>query len=127
MHKGLVRKYEGPFPILRKVGKVSYQVELPSKLKIHPVLHVSMLKPYHGDNEDPTRGVSQRAPTAVVTSFDRDLEEIEAKRLIRRRGVPSYNEYLIRWKGLPDSEATWEKEDDLWQFRDKIEAFESRP
>ena len=127
VHKGLVRKYEGPFPILRKVGKVSYQVELPSKLKIHLVFHESMLKPYHGDNEDPTRGVTQRAPTAVVTSFDRDIEEIEAKRLIRRRGVPSYNEYLIRWKGLPDSEATWEKEDDLWQFRDKIEAFESRP
>ena len=44
-----------------------------------------MLKPYHGDNDDPSRGESQRAPTAVVASFDRDIEAIEAKRVIRRR------------------------------------------
>ncbi|RVX17375.1 hypothetical protein CK203_003471 [Vitis vinifera] len=30
-HKGLVWRYEGPFPVLGKVGKVSYQVELPTK------------------------------------------------------------------------------------------------
>ena len=53
VHKGLVRKYEGPFPILRRVGKVSYKVELPPRLKIHPVFHVSNLKPYHEDKEDP--------------------------------------------------------------------------
>jgi len=125
VHKGLVRKYEGQFPILQKVEKVSYKLELPSKLKIHPVFHVSMLKPYHGDTDDPSRGESHRAPKAIVSSFDRDIEAIEAKRIIRRRGVPSYNEYLIRWKGLPDSEASWEKEEDLWQFRDKISEFEA--
>jgi hypothetical protein len=71
VHKGLVREYEGPFPILRKVGKVSYKLELPEKVKIHPVFHVGMLKPYHGDSEDPIRGESQRAPPAVVASYDR--------------------------------------------------------
>ncbi|GMP23406.1 hypothetical protein CsSME_00001020 [Camellia sinensis var. sinensis] len=35
--KGLVRKYEGPFPITKKVGKVSYQVQLPPRLKIYPI------------------------------------------------------------------------------------------
>ncbi|XP_021768557.1 uncharacterized protein LOC110732878 [Chenopodium quinoa] len=100
VHKGLVRKYEGPFPIIRKVGKVSYNLELPPKLKIHPVFHVSMLKPYHADLEDQTRGKSQRAPTAVVASFERDIESIETKRVIRRRGVPSYNEYFLSNAGL---------------------------
>lgn len=32
VHKGLVRKYEGPFPVIGKVGKVSYKVDLPVKL-----------------------------------------------------------------------------------------------
>ena len=68
MHKGLVRRYEGPFPILGKVGKVSYRVELPPRLKIHHVFHASYLKPYHGDKDNPSRGLSKRAPTAVVTS-----------------------------------------------------------
>nr|GFA63489.1 2-(3-amino-3-carboxypropyl)histidine synthase subunit 2-like [Tanacetum cinerariifolium] len=29
-----------------------------------------------GDEEDPKRGVSKRAPTAVVTSYDQEVEEI---------------------------------------------------
>ncbi|KAL5772293.1 hypothetical protein ACOSQ2_012217 [Xanthoceras sorbifolium] len=116
VHKGLVRKYEGPFPILKKVGKVSYKVELPPRLKIHPVFHVSHLKPYHADTEDPSRGESSRAPTAVVTSYDKEVEEILADRVVRKRGVPRSSKYLIKWKGLPTSEATWEPKEALWQF-----------
>ena len=43
IHKGLVRRYEGPFKVLRMVGKVAYKLEFPTKLKVHPVFHVSML------------------------------------------------------------------------------------
>ncbi|KAK3013710.1 hypothetical protein RJ639_009801 [Escallonia herrerae] len=39
VHKGLIRKYEGPFPIVAKVGKAYYRLELTPKLKIHPVFH----------------------------------------------------------------------------------------
>ncbi|KAL5744672.1 hypothetical protein ACOSQ2_027788 [Xanthoceras sorbifolium] len=116
VHKGFVRKYEGPFPILKKVGKVSYKVELPPRLKIHPVFHVSHLKPYHADMEDPSRGESSRAPTAVVTSYDKEVEEILADRVVRKRGVPRSSEYLIKWKGLPTSEATWEPKELLFFF-----------
>ena len=118
-----MRKYEGPFPVLKRVGKVSYKLQLPPKLKIYPVFHVSMLKPYHGDEEDPSRGESKRAPTAVVTSFDKEVETILADRLIRRRGVPSYREYLVKWKNVPDIEASWEPEESLWQFKDHVERF----
>ncbi|GJZ49134.1 putative nucleotidyltransferase, ribonuclease H [Tanacetum coccineum] len=123
VHKGLIRRYEGPFSVIGRVGKVFYRVQLPPKLKIHPVFHVSFLKPYHGDEEDPERGVSKRAPTAVVTSYDREVEEILSDRTIRRRGVPSYKEYLIKWLDLPDSEASWEAEDLLWQFTDEIKRY----
>ncbi|GJQ95654.1 reverse transcriptase [Tanacetum coccineum] len=113
----------GPFSVIGRVGKVSYRVQLPPKLKIHPVFHVSFLKLYHGDEEDPERGVSKRAPTAVVTSYDREVEEILLDRMIRRRGVPSYKEYLIKWHDLPDSEASWEAEDLLWQFMNEIKRY----
>ena len=75
VHKGLVRKYEGLFEVIKRIGEVSYQLHLPPKLKIHQVFHVSMLKPFHEDEEDPLRRVSHRAPTAVVTSFDKEVDE----------------------------------------------------
>ena len=58
VHKGLIRRYEGPFRVIQRVGKVAYKLELPPKLKVHPVFHVSMLKPYHEDKGDPDRGES---------------------------------------------------------------------
>ncbi|GJW39869.1 putative nucleotidyltransferase, ribonuclease H [Tanacetum coccineum] len=91
VHKGLIRRYEGHFPMIGRVGK-----------------------------EDPERGVFKRAPTAVVTSYDREVEEILSDRTIRRREVPGYKEYLIKWRDLPDSEASWEAKDLLWQFADEI-------
>ena len=123
VHKGLVRKYEGPFPILGRVGKVSYKVELPPRLKIHPVFHVSNLKPYHEDKEDLGRGISTRAPTTVVTSYDKEVDYIMADRVLRKNNFQPYKEYLVKWKGLPESEASWEPENTLWQFQKQIEQF----
>lgn len=34
MHQNLVQKYEGPFRIVTKVGKISYKLELPLNLKV---------------------------------------------------------------------------------------------
>ena len=118
IHKGLVRRYEGPFPILGKVGKMSYKVELPSRLKIHPVFHVSYLKPYHRDKDDPNRGMSKRAPTTIVTSYDKAIELILVDQIIRRQGVPHATKYLVKWKGLSESEASWEPADALLQLQE---------
>ena len=40
----------GPFEILKRVGKVAYELALPSNLQhIHNVFHISMLRRYHSD------------------------------------------------------------------------------
>lgn len=56
----LLQKYIGPVTILKRVGKVAYKVDAPSWWKMHPVFHVSLLKKYHEDVEEPERGQSQR-------------------------------------------------------------------
>ena len=45
-------RYVGPFEILRKVGKVVYELALPPHIyNIHNVFHVSMLKKYYPDSK----------------------------------------------------------------------------
>lgn len=57
----LIRKYEGPIRITKRIGKSAYKVDPPTWMKIHPVFHVSRLKPYHPDEEDSNRNISTRA------------------------------------------------------------------
>ena len=43
-------RFIGPYQILKQVGPVAYQLELPPELdRIHDVFHVSMLMRYHSD------------------------------------------------------------------------------
>ena len=40
--------YFNLFQILHRIGEVSYQLQLPLESKIHPVFHISLLKPFKG-------------------------------------------------------------------------------
>ena len=51
MSKKLLPKYWGPFKVLRKFGEVAYELELPSRWRIHDTFHVSLLKEYHDDGK----------------------------------------------------------------------------
>jgi hypothetical protein len=42
----LAMRYYGPFEILKKIGPVSYMLELNASMRIHNVFHVSLLKKY---------------------------------------------------------------------------------
>lgn len=125
LHKGLMRRYEGPFTVLKKVGSVAYKLELPEAFsRLHPVFHVSLLKPYRKDPEDEERNVSSRAPAGVREHEERTAEEILSKRIVRGRSGAATKEYLVKWKNLPMSETSWEPIEKLWQFTKLIEDFE---
>ena len=77
-HRGLIRRYKGPFPIIKKVGAQAYKVELPPKIKYRPVFHVSLLKPYHADNVNSSWDISGRAPLGMKVQHDKEVEEVLA-------------------------------------------------
>ena len=56
----LDHKMFGPFVVKRKVGSRAYEIELPERWDIHPVLHVSLLEPYC---EDPVGRPQKIIPT----------------------------------------------------------------
>ena len=119
-----MKRYEGPFSIIKRVGKVAYKLQLPPTIKAHPVFHVSQLKPYAGDAEDPSREEITRPTTSVRETHEIEAEAILSDRVVRKGSQTPVRELLVKWKGRPDSEASWEPLEDLWRFQEVIEAYE---
>ncbi|XP_078443767.1 uncharacterized protein LOC144713139 [Wolffia australiana] len=120
----MVPRYDGPFEVVVKIGRVAYRLNIPHRLAIHPVFHVSVLP----DPEGTARNQPQRAPPNVRAHFDQEAEAVLATREIDRGGRHGcYHkiEYLIKWKNRPEESATWERDSDLWQFKNLQQAYEA--
>jgi hypothetical protein len=77
-----------------------YTLDLPKDAKIHPRFHISLLE-----------------PADLVTllqrtfSYEADQDnEFEVEKILDHRGIQRSREYLIKWKGYPNTENTWEPE-----------------
>ena len=109
----LAPRRHGPFRIVQVMSPVNYRLELPMQWSIHPVFHTDLLTPYH---KTPTHGPNyQRPPPDLV---DRE-EEYEVERILdsQQFGRGRKLQYLIKWKGYPDSENQWVDKDNV--FADK--------
>jgi len=125
-HK-LASRFFGPYPIKRVVNANAYERELPPELRIHPVVNVSMLKPYRdGTGEFPHRPPpNERPPPEAADAFGQ--EEYHVERVLEQRTTRhGRTEYLVLWRGYPPEEATWQSEADLAGARRAVRQYHKR-
>ena len=60
----------------------------------------------------------------IMTFYNKEVEHIIADRVIRRWGMPPIKEYLVKWKGLLESEASWVQQMHYGNSRSKLSGFE---
>ena len=96
--------------VIRKIGQVVYELELPHGSKIHDIFHVSCLKKALGQQVTVT---DELPPTDDEGHLVLQLEAIidTRKRQLWSRMV---REFLVRWKNFLDEDATWESEKILY-------------
>jgi hypothetical protein len=42
----LAPKWHGPFPVIKVLSPITYELRLPAQWKLHPIFHVDLLTPY---------------------------------------------------------------------------------
>jgi hypothetical protein len=107
----LAPRHIGPYPIIKKYGPTSYQVELPVKLSgVHNVFHVSQLtrclKPstdvFIEDTVPLEPGLTYKAYHIQILD---QQDRVTCSKTTRF--------YKIQWNEQSEDEATWEREDFL--------------
>jgi Chromo (CHRromatin Organisation MOdifier) domain len=105
----LLPKRYGPFTIIKLVSPVASQLELPISWNIHPVFHNSLLTPYVETN---AHGPNFMRPPPDLINGEAEYE-VEAIRSHRYFGKNKRLQYLLKWKGYPEADNTWESEGQL--------------
>ncbi|WMV09970.1 hypothetical protein MTR67_003355 [Solanum verrucosum] len=104
-------RYIRPYRIVKRVGNVAYELELPQELAaVHPVFHISMLKKSIGDP-------SLIIPTENIGINDSlSYEEIPVQildRQVRRLRTKDVASVKVLWRNQLVEEATWEAEEEM--------------
>lgn len=104
-------RYFGPFEVLTKVGEVAYKLKLSYHAKIHPVFHISQLKPFKGVPQD--QYMSLPLPMSDIGPITGAMEILQARTIIK--GSQKVHQILVQWNQQPIFEVTWEDAASLQQ------------
>ena len=115
-YEKLAARYYGPFKVLERIGKVAYKLELPSSASIHPVFHISQLRRAKGASLSSSCLPPQLTDELELIAEPEALLDVRPK----QHGSSGEVEVLLKWKSLPEFEATWE---DFQMIQQQFPAF----
>ncbi|SNX84754.1 related to pol protein [Melanopsichium pennsylvanicum] len=97
----------GPFPILERIGRRAYRLQLPASLRVHDVFHVLMLEPQKASS------LPQRSTLKVMPPLPDDTLEFEVEAIVGKQKQGRQVQYKVQWRGYPEEAASWEPTDCL--------------
>ena len=101
------RCWVGPFPVVRVISPMAYELSLPLDWKIHPVFHISNLWRYVRSEEF---SHVEKPPLPIMVDAE---EEYEVEAILRHKSKGAQRLYQVLWKGHPVTEASWEPKSHL--------------
>jgi transposase InsO family protein len=121
----LCSRFIGPFAITAVVNPNAYTLKLPPQLQaLHPTFNIEKLKRYRdGSALFPHRPRPFDRPPPVVEADSNGDETFEVERIIAQRKRGRRQEYLVRWRGYPPEEDTWEPLSSLRNANDALTDF----
>ncbi|XP_075112365.1 uncharacterized protein LOC142182208 [Nicotiana tabacum] len=104
-------RYVGPYKIIRRIGRVAYELDLPSELgAVHPVFYVSMLRKCIGDPsritliEDIHIAEDLSYAEVPVAILDRQVRKLQTKEVASVK---------VLWRNNNIEEMAWEAEEEM--------------
>ncbi|VFQ69520.1 unnamed protein product [Cuscuta campestris] len=108
----LARCYYGPFKVAACVGEMANHLILPDYARIHPVFHVSLLKPFKGEL---TRSASSLPAEFVDGNLvSRPLRVHDYRTVLV--GTNLVRQALVEWSEGGVHDATWESVESLRRY-----------
>ncbi|KAI2647669.1 Transposon Ty3-G Gag-Pol polyprotein [Labeo rohita] len=117
-------KFIGPFPIIRRLNDVTYELQLPPHYCIAPTFHVSLLKNHFDPTFPPSADHPEPPPQPEIETTEtiyRVQEILDSRRWNGRL------QYLIEWEGYGPEERSWIDQDDILDPSLTAEFHQSHP
>jgi hypothetical protein len=107
----LKMKKIGPCKVIRKFGANAYEIELPDGVGISPIFNVVDLYPYRAEEAGAEEEQKEIQWTKQMPVAEKpQMESVIDKRVSKKTRRKEYFEYLVKWKGHPVEDASWEDE-----------------
>ena len=107
--KRLLPKRYRPFTIKVRIWKVAYRLNLPTSIKVHNMFHINLLLPY---KETEAYGPAYIKPPPDLIKGEEEYK-VELICDARRKGRGRKLQYLMHWKGYPNSNDSWVNHNNL--------------
>ena len=113
----LTERFVGLYKIKKIVLTNAVELELPSTVRIHPVVNISRIYRYIEQVEE-----QKKKQQALVIIEEEEEQEVE--RILNKWQIREKDKYLIQWKEFTAKSDTWKGIKNLGNAKEVVEEFE---